>query len=61
MALLSFRERRELSELPGRIRVAETEIADLVAVQAEIEEAFRRWESLEAAMKELEAVELSGR
>ena len=89
---MSFRERRELSELPGRIRDAETEIAALEAerdelqrsmadpafyrkagtrvaqgmarlkaVQAEIEEAYRRWESLEAALKELEAIELSAR
>jgi ATP-binding cassette subfamily F protein uup len=85
---LSFRERRELSELPGRIRDAEAGIATLEAerdelqrsmadpafyrrdgarvaqgrarleaVQAEIEEAYRRWESLEAALKELEAIE----
>ena len=85
---LSFRERRELSELPGRIRDAEAGIATLEAerdelqrsmadpafyrrdgarvaqgrarleaVQAEIEEAYRRWESLEAALKDLEAIE----
>ena len=85
---LSFRERRELSELPGRIRDAETEIAALEAerdelhramadpafyrqdgarvaqcrvrleaVQTGIEEAYHRWESLEAALKELEAIE----
>ncbi len=89
---LRFRERRELSELPGRIREAETEIsaleterdelqrsmadpafyrqdgariaqgrARLEAVQAGIEEAYRRWESLEAALKELEAIEFSAR
>jgi ATP-binding cassette subfamily F protein uup len=85
---LSFRERRELSELPGRIRDTETGIATLEeerdelqrsmadpafyrqdgarvaqgrarleAVQAEIEEAYRRWESLEAALKDLEAID----
>ena len=85
---LTFKERRELSDLPGRIRDAETGIADLeaerdelqramadpafyrqegarvaqgrarlAAVQTEIEEAYRRWESLEAALKELEAIE----
>jgi len=85
---LSFRERRERSELPGRIRDAETEIASLEAerdelhramadpafyrqdgarvaqgrarleaVQTEIEEAYRRWESLETARKELEAID----
>ena len=85
---LSFRERRELSELPGRIRDAEAEIAALEAerddlhramadpafyrqdgarvaqgrvrleaVQTGIEEAYHRWESLEAALKELEAIE----
>jgi ATP-binding cassette subfamily F protein uup len=89
---LSFRERRERSELPGRIRDAETEVAALEAerdelhrsmadpafyrrdgariaegrarleaVQAEIEEAYRRWESLEAALRELEAIEFSAR
>ncbi len=89
---LSFRERRELSELPGRIRDAEAEIsaleaerdelqrsmadpefyrkdgarvaqgrARLEAVQTGIEEAYHRWESLEAALKELEAVEFSAR
>ncbi len=89
---LSFKERRELSELPGRIRDAETEIAALEAerdelqrsmadpafyrqagarvaqgmarlnaVHAEIEEAYRRWESLEAALRELEAIEFSAR
>jgi len=89
---LSFRERRELSELPGRIREAEAEIsaleaerdellrsmadpafyrtdgarvaqgrARLEAVQTGIEEAYRRWESLEAALRELEAVEFSAR
>ncbi|HEX9851128.1 ATP-binding cassette domain-containing protein [Candidatus Deferrimicrobium sp.] len=85
---LSFRERRELSELPGRIRDAEAGIATLEAerdelqrsmadpafyrkdgarvaqgrarleaVQTGIEEAYRRWESLEAALKDLEAIE----
>ncbi|MBP2677854.1 MAG: hypothetical protein H6Q82_919 [Deltaproteobacteria bacterium] len=85
---LGFRERRELSELPGRIRDAEAEIAALEAernelqramadpafyrqngarvaqgrarleaVQAEIEEAYHRWESLEVALKELEAID----
>ena len=89
---LSFRERRELSELPGRIREAETGIATLEAerdelqrsladpafyrregarvaqgrarmeaVQTEIEEAYHRWESLEAALRELEAIEFSAR
>ena len=89
---LSFRERRELSELPGRIREAETEIAALEAerddlqrsmadpafyrrdgarisqdrarleaLQAAIEEAYRCWESLEATLKELEAIEFSAR
>jgi len=89
---LGFRERRELSELPGRIRDAEAEIAALEAerddlqrsmadpafyrrdgtriaqgrtrleaVQTGIEEAYRRWESLEAALKELEAIEFSAR
>jgi ATP-binding cassette subfamily F protein uup len=89
---LSFRERRELSELPGRIRDAETEIAALEAerdelqrsmadpafyrqagarvaqgrarleaVQTGIEEAYHRWESLEASLKELEAIEFSAR
>jgi ATP-binding cassette subfamily F protein uup len=85
---LSFKERRELSELPGRIRDAETEVAALEAerdelhramadpafyrqdgarvaqgrvrleaVQAGIEEAYHRWESLEAARRRLEAIE----
>ena len=85
---LSFRERRELSEIPGRIRDAEAEIAALEAerdellrsmadpafyrregarvaqdrarleaVQAGIEEAYRRWEAMEAALGELEAIE----
>ncbi len=85
---LSFKERRELSELPGRIRDAETGIAALEAerdelqrsmadpafyrqdgarvaqgrarleaVQTEIEEAYHRWESLEASLRELEAIE----
>ena len=85
---LSFKERRELSELPGRIRDAEAGIAALEAerddlqrsmadpafyrrdgarvaqgrarleaVQTEIEEAYHRWESLEAALRELEAIE----
>ena len=85
---LSFKERRELSELPGRIRDAETEVATLEAerdelhramadrafyrqdgarvsqgrvrletVQTGIEEAYHRWESLEAARRRLEAVE----
>jgi len=85
---LSFRERRELLELPGRIRVVEAEIATLEverdelhrsmtdpafyrqdgarvaqgrarleAVQIGIEEAYHRWESLEAALKELESIE----
>ena len=89
---LSFKERRELSELPGRIRDAETEIAALEAerdelqrsmadpafyrqegtrvaqgrarleaVQTGIEEAYLRWESLEAALRELEAIEFSAR
>ena len=89
---LSFRERRELSELPGRIREAEAGIATLEAerdelqrsladpafyrregarvaqgrarmeaVQTEIEEAYHRWESLEAALRELEAIEFSAR
>jgi ATP-binding cassette subfamily F protein uup len=89
---LSFRERRELSELPGRIRDAETEIAALEAerdelqrsmadpafyrqdgarvaqgrarleaVQTGIEGAYHRWESLEASLKELEAIEFSAR
>ena len=84
---LSFKERRELSELPGRIRDAEAGIAALEAerddlqrsmadpafyrrdgarvaqgrarleaVQTEIEEAYHRWESLEAALRELEAI-----
>jgi ATP-binding cassette subfamily F protein uup len=85
---LSFRERRELSELPGRIRVAEAGItaleaerdelhramadpafyrqdgarvaqgrARLEAVQAGIEEGYHRWESLEAALRRLDAIE----
>jgi len=85
---LSFKERRELSELPGRIRDTETGIAALEAerddlqrsmadpafyrqdgprvaqgrarleaVQTEIEEAYHRWESLEATLRELEAIE----
>jgi ATP-binding cassette subfamily F protein uup len=85
---LSFKERRELSELPGRIRDAESAIAALEAerdelhramadpafyrqdgtrvaqgrarleaVQTGIEEAYHRWESLEAALRELEAIE----
>ena len=85
---LSFRERRELLELPGRIRDVEAEIAALEAerdelhrsmtdpafyrqdgvrvaqgrarleaVQIGIEEAYHRWESLEAALKELESIE----
>jgi len=85
---LSFKERRELSELPGRIRDAETGIASLEAerdelqrsmadpafyrrdggrvaqararleaVQAGIEDAYRLWESLEASLRELEAIE----
>jgi ATP-binding cassette subfamily F protein uup len=85
---LSFKERRERTELPGRIRDAEAEIASLEAerdelhrsmadpafyrqdgarvaqgrarleaVQGGIEEAYRRWESLEAALRELEAIE----
>ena len=88
---LSFRERRELSELPGRILDAEAEIgaleaerdelhramadpafyrqdgarvaqgrARLDAVQAGIEEAYHRWESLESALKELDAIEQAG-
>jgi ATP-binding cassette subfamily F protein uup len=85
---LGFRERRELSELPGRIRDAEAAIATLEAERDElqrsmsdpafyrqdgsgvargrarleavrigIEEAYHRWESLEAALRELEAIE----
>jgi ATP-binding cassette subfamily F protein uup len=85
---LSFKDRRELSELPGRIRDTETGIAALEAerdelqrtmadpafyrengarvrqirarleaVQNEIEETYHRWESLEASLRELEAVE----
>jgi ATP-binding cassette subfamily F protein uup len=85
---MSFKERREFSELPGRIRDAEAGIAALEgerdelqrsmsdpsfyrqdgarvaqgrtrleAVQTEIEEAYHRWESLEAALRELEAIE----
>jgi len=88
---LSFREQRELSALPGRIRDAEAEIEALEAerdelhramidpsfyrrngahvaqnrtrletVQAGIEEAYHRWESLEAARRELEAIEPAG-
>jgi len=84
---LSFRERRDLLELPGRIRDAEAEIAALEAerdelhrsmadaafyrqdgarvsrgrarleaVQAGIEEAYDRWESLEALLKDLESI-----
>jgi len=89
---LSFKERRELSELPGRIREAETGIAALEAerdelqlsmadpafyrqdgarvaqgrarldaVQIEIEEAYHRWESLEATLRGLEAIESNTR
>ena len=89
---LTFKERRERSELPWRIRDAETEIAALEAerdelqrsmadpafyrqegtrvaqgrarleaVQTGIEEAYLRWESLEAALRELEAIEFSAR
>ena len=89
---LSFKERRELSELPVRIRAAEAEIvaleterdelqramadpvfyrrdgvrvaqgrARLEALQTGIEEAYRRWESLEAALRELEAIEAKPR
>jgi len=89
---LSFRERRELSALPGRVREAEAEIAALEAerdelqrsmadpafyrqngaraaqgrarleeAQAGIEEAYLRWESLDAALRELEAIEFSAR
>jgi ATP-binding cassette subfamily F protein uup len=85
---LSFKEQRERSGLPGRIRDAEAGIAALEeerdelqrsmadpafyrrdgarvaqgrarleAVQAEIEEAYHRWESLEATLRELEAIE----
>jgi len=85
---LSFKERRELSELPGRIRDAEAGIAALEAerdelqrsmadpafyrrdgarvaqgrarletVQTGIEEAYHRWESLEATLRELKAIE----
>jgi len=85
---LSFKEQRERSELPGRIRDAEAGIATLEAerdelqrsmadpafyrrdgarvaqararleaVQAGIEEAYHRWESLEATLRELEAIE----
>jgi ATP-binding cassette subfamily F protein uup len=85
---LSYKERRELIELPGRIRDAESGIAALEAerdelqrsmadpefyrrdgariaqgrarleaVQAGIEEAYDRWESLEAALRDLEAIE----
>jgi ATP-binding cassette subfamily F protein uup len=85
---LSFKEQRERSELPGRIREAETGIAALEeerddlqramadpafyrrdgarvaqsrarleAVQTEIEEAYRIWESLEATLRELDAIE----
>ena len=35
-------------------------MARLNAVHAEIEEAYRRWESLEAALRELEAIEANG-
>lgn len=86
-----FRERRERTELPGRIRDAETGIAALEAerdelhrsmadpafyrrdgahvaqdrarlgaVQKEIEEAYRRWESMEASLRELEAIDGAG-
>jgi ATP-binding cassette subfamily F protein uup len=89
---LNFRERRELSEMPDRIRDAEEEIAALEAerddllrsmtdpafyrqdgarvaqararleaVQIEVEDAYRRWESLDATRKELEAIEFSAR
>jgi len=85
---MGFKERRELSELPGRIRDAETGIAALEAerdelhramadpafyrqegarvaqararleaVQAGIEEAYHRWESLEEVLRELEAID----
>jgi len=85
---LSFKERRERSELPGRIRDAEAGIAALEAerdelqramadpafyrqdgariaqgrarleaVQTGIEEAYHNWESLEASLRELEAIE----
>ena len=85
---LTFRERRDLSELPGRIRDAEAAIAALEAerdelqrsmadpafyrregasiaqdrarleaVQAGIEGAYQRWESLEATLRDLEAIE----
>jgi ATP-binding cassette subfamily F protein uup len=85
---LNFKERRERSELPGRIRDAEAGIAALEAerdelhrsmadpafyrqdgarvaqgrarleaVQTEIEEAYHRWETLEAALRELDAIE----
>jgi hypothetical protein len=36
-------------------------MARLKAVQAEIDEAYRRWESLEAVLRELEAIEFSAR
>ena len=89
---LSFKERRERLELPGRIRDAETGIAALEAerdalqrsmadpafyrqpreqvtqgmarlnaLHAEIEETYRRWESLEATLRELETIEFSAR
>jgi ABC transport system ATP-binding/permease protein len=89
---LSFKERRELLELPGRIRDAETGIAALEAerdelqramadpvfyrqdgvriaqgrarleaVQTGIEEAYHRWEALEGALRELEAIEANSR
>jgi ATP-binding cassette subfamily F protein uup len=89
---LTFRERRELSELPGRIRDAEAEIAALEAerdelqrsmadpafyrrngasiaqgrarleeVQTGIEAAYHRWESLEAALRDLESIDFSAR
>jgi hypothetical protein len=35
--------------------------ARLEAVQAGIEEAYRHWESLEAALRELEGIEISAR
>lgn len=85
---MSFREQRERSEMPGRIRDAEAAIAALEAelgelhrsmadpafyrrdgarvaqvrarlesVQAGLEEAYRNWESLEAALREFEAIE----
>ena len=36
-------------------------MARLNTLQAEIEEAYRRWDSLEAALRELEAIEVSAR